>query len=152
FGDHARAFSKRTKVRPRGRTDYSRTDATRVIRSSRISAAFDNLATGRVSTMKSLKRIAVWAGIALGTASVYGCSSGNDSIVDPASVGTVGVQLQIAPGVTVNTVSWTISNAATGFNRSGTVNVQFSNTISFQVGGIPAGDGYVITLTATSVD
>ncbi len=66
--------------------------------------------------------------------------------------GGISMELQIAPGVTVNTVNWTISNATTGFTRSGSVNVQFSNTIKFQTGGIPAGDGYTIALEAVSVD
>jgi hypothetical protein len=62
------------------------------------------------------------------------------------------MQLQLAPGVSVNTVNWSITNATTGFSRSGSVNVQFSNVVKFQVGGLPSGAGYTITLTATSVD
>jgi hypothetical protein len=66
--------------------------------------------------------------------------------------GTVGLALQVAPGVTINTISWSIANATSGFSQSGTVNVQNSNTIRFQVGGLPAGAAYTITLNATSVD
>ncbi|MGH9887873.1 MAG: hypothetical protein ACREBE_20240, partial [bacterium] len=66
--------------------------------------------------------------------------------------GTIGMELQIAPGVTLNTVNWTISNATTSFTKTGSVTVRFSNTISFQAGAIPAGDGYTISLSATSVD
>jgi len=66
--------------------------------------------------------------------------------------GTIGFALQVAPGITINTISWNISNAATTFTRSGTVNVQNSNTIRFQVGGLPAGAGYTIALTAMTVD
>ena len=68
------------------------------------------------------------------------------------AMGTVGMELQIAPGVTINTVNWTISNSTSGFSRMGTVSVRFSNTIAFQVGAIPTGAGYSIALTATSVD
>ncbi|HSR98631.1 MAG TPA: hypothetical protein VLM79_16355 [Kofleriaceae bacterium] len=68
------------------------------------------------------------------------------------NTGTIGMELQIAPGVTINTVNWTISNATSGFNKTGSVTVRFSNTISFQAGAIPAGTGYTITLSATSVD
>ena len=67
-------------------------------------------------------------------------------------VGTVGFELQIAPGVTINTIAWNVANAGTGFTQSGTVNVQNSNTIRFQVGGVPAGTGYTIALTATTAD
>jgi len=65
--------------------------------------------------------------------------------------GSIGIQLQIAPGVTINTVDWSIVNAGIGFAQSGSVNEQFSNTIVFQVGGLPAATGYAITLTAMSV-
>jgi hypothetical protein len=68
------------------------------------------------------------------------------------ATGTIGMELQIAPGVTINTVNWAISNSTTSFSRTGSVNVRFSNTISFQTGGIPAASGYSIALTATSVD
>ena len=57
-------------------------------------------------------------------------------------MGTIGFALQVAPGVTINTVSWSISNAGTAFTQSGTVNVQNSNTLRFQVGGLPGGAGY----------
>src|SRR5262245_17147315 len=66
--------------------------------------------------------------------------------------GTIGFALQVAPGTTINTVSWNITNAGTTFARMGTVNVQNSNTIRFQVGGLPGGAGYTIALTATTVD
>jgi hypothetical protein len=66
--------------------------------------------------------------------------------------GTIGLSLQVAPGVTINTISWSITNAGSGFTQSGTVNVQNSNAIRFQVGGLPAGAGYAINLNATSVD
>lgn len=67
-------------------------------------------------------------------------------------MGTLSMDLQIAPGITINTVNWTISNTTTGFSRSGSATVRFSNLISFQSSAIPAGAGYSITLTATSVD
>jgi hypothetical protein len=94
------------------------------------------------------------AGGALSLAGLSGCSSdtGSDPGGSEGDVGNIGLELQLAPGVTVNTVSWTVSNVGNGFTRSGSVNVQFSNTVSFQVGGLPAGSGYSIALTATSVD
>lgn len=66
--------------------------------------------------------------------------------------GELEMALQIAPGITINTVNWTINNADTGFNRTGSVSVRFSNTIAFQTGLLPAASGYTISLTATSVD
>ena len=75
--------------------------------------------------------------MALASATTFACSqppppeNGDD-------IGTIGFALQVAPGVTINTISWNIANAGTGFSRSGMVNVQNSNTIRFQVGGLPA--------------
>jgi hypothetical protein len=64
--------------------------------------------------------------------------------------GSIGMQLTLAGGQHVNTVSWTISGGA--FTDSGTLDVSGSQGISFLAGGIPPGSGYQITLTATSVD
>jgi hypothetical protein len=71
---------------------------------------------------------------------------------NPDDVGEIGLNLQLAPRVTLDSVSWTVSNAGSGFSRSGTVNVRLSNGLSFQIGGLPTGGGYLITLSATSVD
>src|SRR5438876_517528 len=79
---------------------------------------------------------------------VSGCSTS----APDEPMGTMNMELQIAPGITINTVNWTIGNATTGFSRTGSVTVRFSNLISFQSSAIPAGTGYTVTLTATSVD
>ncbi|MEI9935602.1 MAG: lamin tail domain-containing protein [Pseudomonadota bacterium] len=81
--------------------------------------------------------------------SVFGCS-GADSIA-PApeaseEVGSVGLALQ-AGGVTLNNVSYTI--VGSGFTKSGTLDVTNSTSISAVIGGIPAGNGYTITLSAS---
>ena len=88
--------------------------------------------------------------IALTTTTTLACSTPPPP-ANGDDMGTIGLALQVAPGVTINTISWNISNDGTGFSRSGTVNVQNSNTIRFQVGGLPAGAGYMIALTATTV-
>ncbi|MGE0869066.1 MAG: hypothetical protein AB7P03_10895 [Kofleriaceae bacterium] len=72
---------------------------------------------------------------------------------EPAeNTATIDMSLQLGPGITVNTVDWTISNSSTGFTRSGSVDVRFSNTVQFMTGALPAGDGYSIALAAASVD
>jgi len=58
--------------------------------------------------------------------------------------GSVGMELQIAPGVTIQTVNWSIKNPGTGFSRSASINVRFSNTVSFLAGAIPQGTGYTL--------
>ena len=59
--------------------------------------------------------------------------------------------LQIAPGVSVNTASYSITGPS-GFSRTGTVDVSHSATLTVTVGGLPAGTGYHITLSSTASD
>jgi len=87
----------------------------------------------------------------LATTTLLACSPPPPATNDD-EIGTVGFALQVAAGVTINSISWSITNAAPAFSRSGTVNVQNSNTIRFQVGGVPAGTGYAISLSAMSAD
>ena len=81
--------------------------------------------------------------------SVFGCSAADPSAPAPESsegVGSIGLALQTG-GVTLNSVSYTI--VGPGFTRSGTINVEKSTQISALIGGIPAGNGYSITLSAS---
>jgi hypothetical protein len=86
--------------------------------------------------------------VALG---ILGLAVGCAAEPDPP-MGSMNMDLEIAPGVTIDTVNWTISNPTTGFTRSGSVDVRFSSVLAFQIGGIPAGSGYTISLSAMSVD
>jgi hypothetical protein len=85
------------------------------------------------------------------TISTMGCS-GTPSGGGSEQTGSVGLELQLAQEVSVNTISWQVTNSATAFSESGATTVQFSNTAAFQVGGLPSGAGYSITLAATSTD
>ena len=67
--------------------------------------------------------------------------------VEPA--GSIGLNLTAAPGVTLNSVTYTITG--NGFTKTGAIDTSSSPTISGTIGGIPAGKGYTITLTARSV-
>lgn len=87
--------------------------------------------------------------IALVAAGAVGACAGDAAEVE---TGSLGMEVQIAPGVTLSAVNWSINNAGSGFSRTGSVNVRFSNTISFQTGALPPGVGYTIALAATSVD
>jgi hypothetical protein len=90
---------------------------------------------------------AVVTGVVVG---ILGLADG--CATEPAPVmGSMSLELDIAPGVRIDTVSWTIGNALTGYSRTGTVVVRFSDMLAFQVGGIPAGSGYAIALSAMSV-
>lgn len=79
---------------------------------------------------------------------VWGCSSVTPLHESEAEVGSLGLKLEAAPGVTLETVVYTISG--NNFEKSGTIDASGSPTISGTIGGIPAGDGYTLTLTATS--
>jgi hypothetical protein len=90
----------------------------------------------------------VVAGVAVAIVSLaMGCSSEPD----PA-MGSMTMALDLAPGVAIDTVSWTVGNPATGYTRSGQVDVQFSSALAFQIGALPAGGGYAIALSATTGD
>jgi hypothetical protein len=66
-------------------------------------------------------------------------------------VGSLGLALQVAAGATVDDVSYQISGPQ-GFTKSGTIDVSQSATVSATIGGLPAGAGYSIALSATSLD
>jgi hypothetical protein len=93
-------------------------------------------------------------GFAAAIGSSAGCSTGpSGSSKIPStedSTGSIGLQLTLPGGEVINTVTYKITG--NGEDLTNTVNVQNSQTISFLVGGIPAGTGYTIALTATTVD
>lgn len=83
----------------------------------------------------------------------FACSSPQPSEGPSArdDVGAVGLTLQTAAGTTIADVSYVITGPH-GFAKSGTFDVSQSASISATIGGVPAGTGYAIALTATSTD
>src|ERR1051325_3258400 len=65
--------------------------------------------------------------------------------------GAVVASLQLAPGLTVDAASYTI-NGPGGFTKTGTINVANSSTLTATIPGLPAGKGFMISLSATSTD
>lgn len=65
--------------------------------------------------------------------------------------GTVVAALQIAPGVSVNSASYSIAGPG-GLTKTGTINVASSSTLTATIAGLPAGNGFTISITATSTD
>jgi arylsulfatase B len=89
--------------------------------------------------------------LALATsAPLGGCSRGPSSHSDVEPVGLISLSLTAAPGVTLNSVTYTITGNS--FTKTGAIDTSGSPTISGTIGGIPAGTGYTITLTAESVE
>lgn len=100
----------------------------------------------------SLGRVRFAFTLALGAASpwVASCSSVTPYHEHEQDVGSLDLALQVAPDVTLNSVSYTITGNE--FEKSGTIDSSGSVVISGTIGGIPAGNGYTITLTAKSVE
>ncbi len=92
-----------------------------------------------------------------GIASLAACGSqgGGDAkdheSASEAAAGKLDLALQLANGHTVNSVSYTITGPG-GFSKTGSVDVSKSNKVTTLIGGLPAGNGYSITLSATSTD
>jgi arylsulfatase A-like enzyme len=91
----------------------------------------------------------IWLALAA-TGPLGGCSRESSSRGDVETTGTIGLALAADPGVTLNAVTYTI--AGNGFSKSGTIDTSGAPTINGTIGGIPAGKGYTITLTAKSAD
>jgi len=89
--------------------------------------------------------------LALGVSAAFiACSSEPLSEAGVEQTGSLGLNLEVAPGVTLNAVTYTI--AGNGFSKTGTIDSSGAVSISGTIGGIPAGKGYTITLSATSVE
>ncbi|HLV67979.1 MAG TPA: hypothetical protein VKY73_19310 [Polyangiaceae bacterium] len=86
------------------------------------------------------------------TVAITACSAAEDPNRSAEQLGSIDLELQIAPGVTIDTIDWTIANESTDFLRSGSVDVQFANVARFQVGGLPPATGYTVTLSALTTD
>jgi hypothetical protein len=79
-----------------------------------------------------------------------GCAEHTPSTADTAQLGSIDLAL-IEGGVTLTSVSYTITGP-NGFSKAGTINVAASSTLSTIIGGLPAGNGFTITLAATGTD
>jgi len=80
-----------------------------------------------------------------------GCSNDSSESTQPDNTGQLAFDLQVAPGLVLNTVNYTIVGPA-GFSRTSAIDVTHSSTISAIISGIPFGIGYQITLRAMTVD
>lgn len=98
---------------------------------------------------RSLGKIAVLAGLGLSLgAPIVGCAT-EALEVEAEDVGSLGLKLEVADGVTLQTVTYKITKG--DYEKSGTIDVKDAPTISAKIGGIPAGNGYTIELSSSSV-
>ena len=97
------------------------------------------------------KNLAISVVAAIGFSGLMGCdvppTGGAGTGAPNGALGSVG--LVLAGGVTVNTFTYVLSGPT---SRTGTIDVSSSSTVSAVIGGVPAGTGYTLTLTGTSVD
>jgi hypothetical protein len=77
--------------------------------------------------------------------------NGAENLNREGDVGTVAMNLDLGGGVLVNSASYNITGPGS-FTRSGTIDLSHSTTLSAIIAGLPAGNGYNITITATSTD
>ena len=87
--------------------------------------------------------------------SVTGCNGrqgGPATVEGTDSTGTVAFALQLpGGGGTINSANYMITGP-NGFTKSGTINLSSSNTLTAVIGGLPAGMGFQITITAVTTD
>jgi hypothetical protein len=130
---------------------------------SKIFASLTSAARVTVAPLALCAAFAPCAGVAgcssdaldnAGRAGGAGGSGTSDAPGNTGEMGSVGMQLTLPGGAQVSTVAWAIEgpNGAATVVKNGTVNVQETGGVSFLVGNIPAASGYLVALSAESVD
>lgn len=95
---------------------------------------------------------ALWL-VACFAATALGCSDSHPGSqpIPMQQMGAVGMSLSLPQGLSLASVQWVVHNPALlPADRTGSVDVSQSSTVEFVVGGLPAGAGYSLTLTATT--
>jgi hypothetical protein len=87
----------------------------------------------------------------LGSVGVTACADGGvaPAPTETENVGSVGLELKVGDTL-LNTVAYEISG--NGYSKQGNLNVAKSKTISALIAGIPAGDGYLLSLSAVAAN
>lgn len=101
--------------------------------------------------------VRVAAGVALvslvacsdGPAPTHSTGAGN---VQTDGYGSLNFELLLPDGTSISSVGYTVSGGPSNVDRSGTIDVSNSTTLSFRIGNLPVGDGYTMKLTATTAD
>lgn len=81
--------------------------------------------------------------------------SGSDSPPDSEqaveSSGSLDLGLDVEQGVTVSSASYTLTGPG-GYSRNGTIDLSSATKLSATLGGIPAGNGYSVSISLASTD
>jgi hypothetical protein len=91
-----------------------------------------------------------------GITAVVGCGEQSSGTNAPAgssqeSSGEVNLALLLGNGSTINSAAYTIVGP-NAYSKTGTIDLTSATSLSATIGGIPAGTGYSITISATTVD
>ncbi|HEY3594505.1 MAG TPA: hypothetical protein VGL13_11545, partial [Polyangiaceae bacterium] len=102
--------------------------------------------------MRTVQKMTILALGLCGFATIAGCGDqGAHSQANESSTGTASFDLNLADGRSIQSASYTITGP-NGFTKSGTLGLSASTTLSAVIGGLPAGTGFHITLTASTTD
>ena len=80
-----------------------------------------------------------------------GACVGPPGSVSSDDMGSLSASLTLSPTASLNTANYAISGP-NAFARAGSIDVSHSQTISATIGGIPAGDGYSVSISGTATD
>jgi hypothetical protein len=121
--------------------------------------------SSKIGTSMSSRRFRFGAsgivGLALAAALTSGCQTPPAAVADiggsgagaanagQSAPGSLSIALVIPPNFQINTISYQLTK--TGFSLAGDLNVAQSGAVSGVIGGIPAGTGYTLALTASDV-
>lgn len=104
---------------------------------------------------KSFSSISILSLATLGACIALSACSSTESQNNTQQAGdtssSIGLKLAIGGGLTLNSVSYTITGPK-GFTKSGSIDLSNTNALSATIGGIPAGQGFSITLSGTASD
>jgi hypothetical protein len=89
--------------------------------------------------------------VVTGALASMGCAEESPAGSATEEVGSAELALVLSPGLNLNSISYTITGP-NAFSRMGSVDLSKSSTVSFTVGGLPAGNGYNIVVTGTASD
>jgi hypothetical protein len=81
------------------------------------------------------------------TSAADGGSPAWDASGSGSATGSIGMSLAVAPGITLQAVTWTIAGPSGPYD--GSVSIGQTQALSFITGGIPAGGPYTIVLSGT---
>ena len=105
-----------------------------------------------------LDRVSVLTLIAAGASSALSACYGDGASAPSGKasaakgdVGSLGVSLHIGSGILVNSASYTITGSGS-FMKIGSIDLSSTEKLSATIGGLPAGTGYNIAISATATD